>query len=234
MKKLIKLFSKFFKNPWEKIYQLGVPNDMVHPYKNFQLILELIKNHETKNKKILDVAMGHGRHALILIELGYDISGFDLSSQAVEMAKKNVSDKFPKYDLSKFKTGNMFKKFPFSNESFDKIIAVQAIYHGFRCDMEQAISEATRVLKKNGLFTFTVSTDIKRSTTATHSISERKNITLKIEDMTYIPLSGREKGLVHFYPTKDLIRKILVKDYEHVIIHQDLENQYFIVSCLKK
>ena len=41
-----------------------------------------------KGSKILDLACGKGRHSIYLSELGYDVTGADLSPKNIEAAKK--------------------------------------------------------------------------------------------------------------------------------------------------
>ena len=41
-----------------------------------------------KNSKILDIGCGKGRHAQIINQMGYDVTGFDLSVESIKDAKK--------------------------------------------------------------------------------------------------------------------------------------------------
>lgn len=220
------------KNPWNAIYSLGIPDDLNVPYENFPEIIAFLR--KDGSKKILDIAMGHGRHSLELISNGFEVYGFDSSDAAIKRAQNQISAIIKNYDVSKFTVGDMFKDFPFESDFFDAAIAIQAVYHGYKSDMQNAIDETARVLKSGGIFVFTVSTDITRSTTSINEILKREKVVLQIAKKTYLPLSGREKGLVHFYPDQDEIRSMLVKHFSHVIIRQDLKQQYFIVFCRKK
>ena len=55
-----------------------------------------------KKAEILDLACGKGRHAIYLNELGYDVTGIDLSAASIEFAKKFETDKlhFAIHDMS--------------------------------------------------------------------------------------------------------------------------------------
>ncbi len=45
------------------------------------------------NCKMLDVACGKGRHSKALAEMGFDVTGIDLSPESIEEAKKNETEK---------------------------------------------------------------------------------------------------------------------------------------------
>ncbi len=226
--------TSFFnrENPWEKIFSKHVPNDLLLPYKEFSSICEYMSLNGVKT--VLDVAMGHGRHTMELLSRNFNVYGFDLSESALSLAKEMVSKKFPDYDLSKISYGNMFKYFSYKDKQFDCVVAIQAIYHGFKEDMQESIFQISRVLKKDGIFIFTVSRDVGRSTTSLKFLDKREMLLFKIDDMTYLPLSGRERGLVHFYPSESVIRKMLKSNFSHVIIREDLDSHYYIVRCIKK
>ena len=53
------------------------------------LFLDNISNEfKNKNAKILDVACGKGRHAKYLNNLGFDVTGIDLSVNSIKYAKE--------------------------------------------------------------------------------------------------------------------------------------------------
>ena len=47
----------------------------------------------SKKSEILDLACGKGRHSRYLNELGYDVTGIDLSSESIKYAQKFANDK---------------------------------------------------------------------------------------------------------------------------------------------
>ena len=56
-----------------------------------------------ENGKILDLACGKGRHSIHLNNLGYDVTGLDLSKQSIEFAKQFENEllHFDVHDMSK-------------------------------------------------------------------------------------------------------------------------------------
>ncbi|MDD3436831.1 MAG: bifunctional demethylmenaquinone methyltransferase/2-methoxy-6-polyprenyl-1,4-benzoquinol methylase UbiE [Candidatus Gastranaerophilales bacterium] len=105
---------------------------------------DIIKNLGFKNAKILDLCTGTGDLAGIL-KARYpqsQVTGVDFSPNMLEIAKKkNPRIEFLQADCTQL---------PFENESFDLCV----ISFGLRNieEMEKAISEIYRVLKKGGIF----------------------------------------------------------------------------------
>jgi len=105
--------------------------------------LELIKKDINKNDKIIEIGCGSGN---LLKHLECDnISGVDISPLMIEECKKIL----PK---GKFLTGDA-EKLQFKDNAFDKVIISEVLY--YLPDLNKAISEAFRVLKKDGLLLIT-------------------------------------------------------------------------------
>jgi len=74
-------------------------------YKEAKAFIEKITTYLNipENGKILDLACGKGRHSIHLNNLGYDVTGLDLSNQSIAFAKQfeNKSLHFDVHDMSK-------------------------------------------------------------------------------------------------------------------------------------
>lgn len=211
-------------NPWDLIFKKGIPDDLREPYPNFSLILKKVIQPTTKT--VLDIAMGTGRHSVVLAQKGLDVWGFDLSESALSLAEKELLKKNLHCHIQK---ADMFLTLPYQDAFFHAVVAVQAIYHGYREDMEKAILEVYRVLKPKGYFGFTVSLDRGRS--ALGSLSPEFQ---EVAPYTYIPLSGREKGMPHFYPSTEEIYQLLREKFTHIDIWSDQIMNYKIVTAQKR
>ena len=137
--------------------------------------LELIKKNINKSDKILEIGCGSGN---LLKNINCDnISGLDISPLMIEECKKIM----PK---SKFVTGDA-ENLPFKDNSFDKVIISEVLY--YLPDLNKAISEAFRVLKKDGLLLITslnkkynfVQTLVKVFRIGVHDNISRSYISLK-------------------------------------------------------
>jgi len=219
-----KSYKRSKKNPWEKIFKRRVPYDLQVPIVDFRRIVQLLKNN--KAKKILDVAMGSGRHSLALASEGFQMYGFDLSESALEITINSLKNSH--YE-GHFRLGDMFEIYPYKTNFFDAVIAIQAIYHGYKDDMQRAIDESARVLKNDGLFIFNTSRDKKRP-----ALGGDEDKIAEIDSDTYLPLEGREKGLVHYYPDKNRLKEMLSQYFYDITIKDDKIHKYFLVICRKK
>lgn len=211
-------------NNWDNIFKKGVPRDLLNPYGRFDIVMNKLL--EAGVKRVLDVAMGAGRHSVILASSGLSVDGFDLSNSALSLAKKELKKRKLKCQVIK---EDMFNSYPYNDGTFDAVVAVQAIYHGYKRHMMKAINEIHRVLKPGGIFAFTVSTDKKRS-----SMGSKENKVVKVAPFTYVASAGREKGIPHYYPTQDKIVNILKKKFGNVSIMVDDRNKYLLIICNAK
>jgi ubiquinone/menaquinone biosynthesis C-methylase UbiE len=92
--------------------------------------------------KVLDVGAGPGRDGLILCERGLEVICLDASEEMVRLS------------TSKGLTSVVgdFLSLPFPDESFDGAWAYTSLLHIKKSEIEIAIKEIKRVLKKDGIF----------------------------------------------------------------------------------
>lgn len=128
--------------------------ELLYSYRNedeAQKLARLIERQIPKNKypRIVDVGCGRGRHSITLAELGYNVTGFDLSPQAIEKARKIAH----KRELSnvKFIVNDMRKPL---NDRFDAALNLFTTF-GYFLDENQNVEVLKNIhsmLKRNGLF----------------------------------------------------------------------------------
>lgn len=109
----------------------------------------LFNDYIKEGEKILDIGCGNGRYFELLKIKNADYVGIDNSSKLIEEAKK----KYPEAD---FRVADALS-LPFGDDSFDKVYSI-AVLHNIPSKELRAkfLSEAKRVLKKNGLLVITV------------------------------------------------------------------------------
>ena len=108
-------------------------------------VLNFLQEQENKKgKKILDIGCGDGFIGKEIKNFGYSVYGLEISEDNVKKAIKNGV---------KAKKGDVSKKFPFKDNSFDYLFAGEIIEHLF--DTQFFISEIKRVLKKDGIVIIT-------------------------------------------------------------------------------
>lgn len=82
------------------------------------------------NDKILDVPCGTGRHAKVLAELGYSVTGVDINKTCIQFAKKNCAG----FDVL-LKQGDM-KSLSWAREKYDAVINMFTSFGYFPTDQE--------------------------------------------------------------------------------------------------
>ena len=98
------------------------------------------------NPTILDAGCGSGAHSVRLAKHGFNVLGVDISKYILKKAKSNIR-------LHNFQNKIQFSceditSLPYENQSFKYILCWGVLMH--IPDIDQAIAELTRVLKKGG------------------------------------------------------------------------------------
>ncbi len=116
-----------------------------------------------RNDTVLDVGCGTGRMAVALTKyLTTGIyEGFDIRKQGIEWCQKKITPKYPNFNFrlvdvyhygyhpnGKLESSNY--KFPFKNNSFNFVFLMSVFTHMLPNDMDNYLSEISRVLKKDG------------------------------------------------------------------------------------
>jgi ubiquinone/menaquinone biosynthesis C-methylase UbiE len=98
--------------------------------------------------RVLDLACGQGRHAHLLAEAGFDVTGYDLSKHLLGVAKKRGTGKNLRY-----KQGDMRKLPVLWRRKFDAVVNLFSSFGFFAdaADDAKVIRECARVLKPGGL-----------------------------------------------------------------------------------
>ena len=90
---------------------------------------------------ILDVGCGTGQLINYLNNQGFEVSGCDLSVEAIRLAPNKIRNKIKRATATRL---------PFKNESFDLVASISVIEHLTKAQATRFIKEAKRVLKKGG------------------------------------------------------------------------------------
>ena len=90
--------------------------------------------------RALDAACGTGRHARRLVELGHEVTGFDLTPEMLRQASANVPE-------AGFVEGDL-REIPAADEAFDLVVCGLALAHLH--DLDAGVAELARVLRPGG------------------------------------------------------------------------------------
>jgi ubiquinone/menaquinone biosynthesis C-methylase UbiE len=112
--------------------------------------LQLLAEHQPNAKTILDIGSGNGISAIALALKGYNVvtiepdSSDTIGAGAIRKLKAH-------YHLSNLEIFEAFaEELQLPNENFDIVYTRQCMHHAY--DLEKFVAEASRVLKKGGLF----------------------------------------------------------------------------------
>jgi len=204
---------------WDEIF--SKQGKIFHePHPDMEKISDLFK--EKGVKRVLDLGCGTGRHIVYLSKKGFEVYGMDASPKALEMAKKWLIEVNEKAELH---LDRMEHKFPFKDKYFDAVISIQVIHHNLMKDIIFTVEEIERILKSKGLIFITFP---KLSAS-----SSKNNWKLnKIESGTYIPQSGKEKGLPHHFFTLEEINQVF-SSFNLLEIYIDKTNHRAIIGFKK-
>lgn len=100
---------------------------------------------DLSGKRVLDVGCGIGFWARLLIPMGVDYNGIDISPRTVELARRSLA----LFELTgNIREGNA-EHIDFPDASFDRVISEGVIHH--TPDTQACIGEIYRVLKPGGV-----------------------------------------------------------------------------------
>ncbi len=200
------------KTTWNHIFQKE-GQVFTEPHEDMASIVEILKKRGAE--KILDLGSGSGRHIVYLAQNGFSVFGLDNSATGMDMtrkwlAKENLSAELVQQEMT--------DAFPWSSNFFDAVISVQVIHHADTAIIKKIISEIERTLKKDGLIFITVPT-----------LKNQGEKFKQIEQNTFVPLNGREKGLPHHYFTPEELKDFF-SNFDVTDIHIDKKNHYCLLA----
>jgi 2-polyprenyl-3-methyl-5-hydroxy-6-metoxy-1,4-benzoquinol methylase len=132
--------TDFYERYWQKEAGRGfaVPERQAKLHKALQGL--------PSGSPVLDAGCGKGEFSFYLAQLGYQVTGIDISEVAVEKARQSTPQ-------GHFETASLDTKLPFPAEQFAAVWCTEVLEHLF--DVHIALAELNRVLKPNGLLVLT-------------------------------------------------------------------------------
>jgi ubiquinone/menaquinone biosynthesis C-methylase UbiE len=162
---------------WESVLQAPTPAYQ----KLFEAERTYLLAHIESDQKVLDVGCGDGRNMKTILEKTGFVTGVDHDEIAVQDAVKLFSN-HPNVKLVRGDASSL----PFKDETFD-VVTFLMILPNLDAQKQKALTEAARVLKKDGIFIL--------STFAETAFDDRMEIYKQIE----LPIE-RIEGTKVFFP----------------------------------
>ncbi len=157
--------------------------------------------YETKkeSKRIIDLGCGNGNHVVFFAEQGFDVSGLDLSEEAIEIAEAWLNKRNLKADL---RVGDI-EKLPYPDQSFDVVTSHGVLDHIPFEKAKKAMEEIKRILVPEGYVC------ISLRSTEDCEFGRGK----KVAQNTFVLEEGYEKGVIqHYFDFQEI--KELFKDFK--------------------
>jgi ubiquinone/menaquinone biosynthesis C-methylase UbiE len=130
-------YSEHYQNLYPKV-------DMIQ--EQMEKFVELLGDRE--GAKVLDIGCGHGRDAKHLSEIGYEVTGIDLSEGLLKIAKENSPGcNFQKMDM---------RNLDFPDDNFDGIWACASFLHIPWREAKDTLKGFVHVLKPKGVICISV------------------------------------------------------------------------------
>lgn len=119
-----------------------------HGQVEFLTTMKYINRFLKKGMRILEVGAGTGRYSLEIAEKGFQVNAIELIQHNIDILKSKITEN---YNID-VRQGNAINLSCYDNETFDITLVLGPLYHLFNEeDKKQAISEAIRVTKKEGI-----------------------------------------------------------------------------------
>ena len=127
--------------------KIGSHFDQLRP-PSWSFVKEWLTDHSSLSCKLLIAGCGGGRHVRLASELGYAVTGLDISEVMIEAASESVSviesEHEPDWIVSDI------CEIPRKESTFDNTLAVAILHHLPPKLSKLALSELARVMKTNG------------------------------------------------------------------------------------
>lgn len=186
---------------WDRIYRRypleTLPWELGKPRK---MLVELVEKGLIQRGKALDVCCGAGTNAVYLAEKGFQVTGIDISSKAVEYAKEKATKANVKIQ---FMVQN-FLELPFRDEEFDFIFDMGCFHHVNVEDRILFIKGIHRILKKDGyylLVCFSYKNGPARNHFTRKQITELFSNYFEIKEIKHISSVEGDGYIRYFYST---------------------------------
>lgn len=164
---------------------------------------------------------GLGRHSILFGKNGFDVSCFDISTEAINRTKEWAEEEKLKFN---YKVGDMLK-LPYNNEQFDCIYCRNVISHTDTEGMKKIIKELYRVMKHDGECYLTLGSKDTSAFKQNNWPLIDENTRLRMEE-------GPEYKVPHFYADYNLVKE-LFKNFKIIDIHQEI-NYYERKNCINE
>lgn len=129
---------------WDRIHQeTPLPQQ---PSKDLAAFVEHVRPQLPLGASLLDAGCGRGRNLAYLAQMGFCVTGCDLSSVAIKIAKAQMPQATVLANLHVTHLANL----PYPDDLFAMVVCVHVMPYHLRADIGKIVNELWRVLQANG------------------------------------------------------------------------------------
>ncbi len=160
---------------------------------------------KVKGKKILEIGCGGGQCSIAFAKGGAICTGIDISKEQLKYAKNLAKEEKVKVKFIKCNFQNLKR---FKSNSFD--IAFSAWAFQYSPDLKRLFKETHRILKKNGLFVFSLNHPFRGTIdTKTHKVTKSYYKTGKNVEIEVWPDGSKHKFVNYKRKVSDIFNTLV-------------------------
>lgn len=145
----------------------------------------------SKEKVILDLGCGGGRHSELVLQLGFSLRSIDVNPQMIEFTRSRIKTYVKDVNLGEIVSYGSIESLPYLDELFDGIVTTGVLHQAK--DLEEykvTINELSRVLKPGGFITLNIFTN--RDWDDSYEVVSEDGYTVKTKEGLYMTLLPKE------------------------------------------
>lgn len=214
---MTKLVNYTKKNAFNKKFHVkfppSYPNEMMLKVLSSTFYSNLVsKSFLKKKNKVLEIGCSSGNNLRFFIDKKYQTYGIEINKEMINLGKKNL--KRLGYKIPEIKLGNN-TKIPYPDNFFDCLVSINTIHYSSGDDIDKALKEYKRVLKKNSL--------IYIETSGHKHYSRSMSTKIKKLEWKWKSKDFRNNFIFGFFSSKNEFKKILKKHFSLVEVFERSE-----------
>ena len=188
----------FWSRSWKTVDPRRIDEYIAHTNMEPDEIISFLKDRHAQN--VCDAGCGCGIYTAKLLYHGFTVSGFDISEDAVQIAKNHAG-------AADLKTADILST-GYPSSHFDAVVSIDVLDHMSFADATQALKELYRIVKPGGCICFTLDAMDDEYAAEPHTRNAQGDL---------IYTDGKWNGMVFHAYTRREIPQILPEDANYQI-----------------
>ena len=205
------------------------PNEMLVKICSSKNYSKLTKFHNKKKIKVCEIGFLAGNNLRFFLDRGYEVYGVEINKFLINVAKKYLKNFRIKKKPNLYLGNNL--NIPIKDNFFDLLVSINTIHYNYGIDVDRAIKNFCRVLKKGGIA-------IIETPAPKHIIFKESK---KIDNLKYtfkLPIRDQRNGIkIGLFKNGNHLKKKLLTYFNKVEIKRRTENyndkiyDFYVAVC---